>query len=346
MDITQEKQLFEKCLENGITIDNIEEPFFQQKFKVIASSMDIGMKESPEAFFVRMNNKNNQAKQYFDDTQRRNEQIQRQKQEEELEAKRSKYSDLYGIDKPIKMVTDYYEEKIQEKIKEFNSAIQEVTKYESFEQTSLQFNSMMRGSERDWALAGGIASGIAGPAAGVASALDAQAHNASVRARNASLDSQTAQELVSIAPFKYKAKAKADRIKKEIQDLEISKNKKIDYYRTKVIGEQSDEEAFGYLKIVDTLYQINKSGSVSLTVRVSCKDGCNVFGNSNAHVDGTLMAQIFQKDNIIGVADLVSPLDGFTASTTILEGFSVCNAVPSNECSIIVLPKNIWTMEN
>lgn len=38
--------------------------------------------------------------------------------------------------------------------------------------------------EHDWAIHGGIASGIAGPAAGLAAAADIQAKNAQIRAQN------------------------------------------------------------------------------------------------------------------------------------------------------------------
>ncbi len=346
MSESQESTLFEKCVENGITINNVEQPFYSQKLKTLAISLGIEMEESPKDFLSRMNHKSTQAQKYLDETQKKSEFIQLQKEDKALSKQLSKYSDLYGIDKPVALITDEYDKKIQIKLKEYESAMQEVYKYKGYAQTSLQVNDVLRGKERDWAIAGGIASGIAGSAAGVASALDAQAYNASVRASNAALDHQTAQELVLISQFETKAKQRADKIREQIQELENTKNREIEDYKTKVVGEQSDEEVFSYLAFNNIYSYINKTGSVSITAKVRCTSACNVFGNTNAHVDGSLTAQVFQEGHLIGVADLVCPVTGIPSYEITLKGISLCNATLGENCKIIISPKNLWAVEN
>ena len=69
MNTSQEKILFEKCCNNGISIENIDQPFYHQKFNVLASSIDMELKEAPKDFLLRMTDQKAKEKNSKDEAQ-------------------------------------------------------------------------------------------------------------------------------------------------------------------------------------------------------------------------------------------------------------------------------------
>ena len=135
-------------------------------------------------------------------------------------------------------------------------------------------------------------------------------------------------------------------LRKELDAEKKEMQTQIERYELKVIGDQSDEDAYQYLTIDNCSSYITKIGSVHISVLAHINSSCNVYGNPNAHVDGTLAGQVFQEGRLIGVADLVSTLEGISFNETTLKGIALCNADPDKKCEIVISPKNLWAMEN
>lgn len=81
-----------------------------------------------------------------------------------------KYEGLIGREKRIAMLTAEREALLQ--------------KADTLKNGAKAVMSASQQKEKDWAVHGGIANGIAGPAAGVATAINIQAQNAQIRAQN------------------------------------------------------------------------------------------------------------------------------------------------------------------
>ena len=346
MNKTQQEQLYDRCISEGISLTNINEEFYKQKIKLIASSMGISIDEDPSDIFNDVISRRNQEKKEASEAEKKKKQEEQLANEIEQKKKLSKYSNLYGVEKPIAILTDIYDEKLQAQQKLLDNAQGDVNKYNEYTDVAYRYNKLMRGKERDWAIAGGIAQGIAGPAAGLASALDAQSYNASVRASNAALDRQTAQQVVQIAQLKGKAQSQVSSIKARIDAITKEKNEKLQTIRTKVVGEQNDEEAFSYVVIDKLNGTVTSTGAVIVTLEAHKNTECNVFGNHKAHVDGSFVGKIFQNGYLIGAADLVCPFDGITVQKTTINGICLCDADPSIPCVVKLTAKNLWVMED
>ena len=204
---------------------------------------------------------------------------------------------------------------------------------------------LLKEKERDWAIAGGIANGIAGPAAGVASAIDAQLHNQRVRENNALIDKNLVAMGMYLSQKRFDTERKIDEVQKKIEELEQARSSEINQYKRKVLGEEDDDKVFDYVDIDDVKYSVTSLGSVLVKIVLHKNKQCNVYGNPHAHVDGSFIAKIFQNNYLIGIADLVLPLEGLRGSVT-LQGISRCNATDHAQCTVEIIPKNLWVVED
>lgn len=192
---------------------------------------------------------------------------------------------------------------------------------------SLIQNSVYQEKERDWAVLGGMANGIAGPAAGIVTATNVIQKNQKIKERNAE---QIAWGNEQKNKFNsYAADANEERIK-----LIVEQRK---YQNTHQANLTSDpRKLFSYITISNKRI---KRDSVTGVASVSVVWTQNNF---NVTIDGALRAYIYSKTGeFYAYAHLIFPKEGTIKKWGELS--ATCTpAIPEDEYEIIIEPVNLW----
>jgi len=201
-----------------------------------------------------------------------------------------KYANLSGNDKTIAILTD--------KLKE---ATQRYSVLSNFEQNA---SDVFLEKEMDWAVHGGIASGIAGGAAGIATALNVQAENEEIKKRNA-------EKIKMISEASPYINEQADKSGSEYWSLRY----KLDDEKIKLVGEMPAGEVLGCLKFETPQIDISETGTITVNVGATMCKEIKIYDDVPAKVDGTIIAKIISNGNIVGEMLLVLPLYGIMYGT-------------------------------
>ncbi len=185
----------------------------------------------------------------------------------------------------------------------------------------------------DWAINGGIANAIAGPAAGIISAQNTINQNNAIDKFN--------KETRDIADWLWQ------RLFVRLSEIgaKLSKyTEEIEKTKTKLVSTISDEEVFSSLKMTNKKIQKSETGALTVTVYVDVKEKIKVFGDVPTVVDGTLKAKIYQNETIVGEALLVLPKYGVDSKTK-LEGMCLDLPKTNTPYEVKIEPYHLWYME-
>ena len=195
--------------------------------------------------------------------------------------------------------------------------------------------------DKDWAIHGGIASGIAGPAAGIATAMDIQRQNAENRARADTINSAYVSSLVRSGVLdkalnaEKQYRSEAQKLQAQIQEAE-----------TALVAEDSADECFKRLKFNEPLITVNATGSCRVDVNVSLKEDFYIFNGIKATVDGTILAELYDGIYYIGSAKLVLPVWGTRKDAiAYLGGMALFCGQPDKKYTVRLKAGNLWAME-
>lgn len=194
--------------------------------------------------------------------------------------------------------------------------------------------------EADWAIHGGIASGIAGPAAGLATALDIQQQNAANRAQADAINSAYVSSLVrsgvleKAAQSEKQYKSEAEKLHAQIQEAE-----------TALVADDSPQKCFERLCFDETTITVSETGTCSVMTYVYLKKNFTIFNNVDACVDGTILAEICDGSSVIGCAKLVLPVYGANKVADELEGMALFCGHPGGKYTVRFKAGNLWAME-
>ena len=239
--------------------------------------------------------------------------------EEEEYAKLNRYCSLYGKDKKITMLTD--------RMNELRKQASSLDKGAKMIIRSTQKN------ERDWAIWGGVADGLAGPAAGIATALEIQAQNVSIRMQNEANMRAAMPVYMSISNSAFDNRKYADMIEKEIQLV-----------KEKLILEIAPNEVFSKLSVVNPIVEVSESGAYRVSATVQVKEKLYIFDNVPAVADGTIIAHVYEGDKEIGIANLVLPVNGVSSKTGVV-GMGLFGAHPQKEQTVKFTAGKMWLLE-
>lgn len=314
---------YDECINEGIHLcDNPKEI---QKATLIAQRMNLEYKDITELFIKAKQLKENMEQQKKEEEMAREEEREKAK-DEILYTQLTRYAKYVGREKRIAMLST-----VCEKYKESAETL------ESFSQ-AVWSASQLREEESNWAVWGGIASAIAGPAAGMATALDIQAKtarkNAEIRAQN----EKNKEVFASAINTSYMSAIEKRSMVQKAED-EIEKAK------LKLVGDEPKEKCFERLKFNKTQISVTKSGSCIIDTTVSVKP-FSIYDDVSAVVDGTIIAQVYDGDNMIGEAEMVFPVFGVgkDAKLTGISLFCGCSD-DSSLYTVKFLPEHLWTME-
>lgn len=242
----------------------------------------------------------------------------REKEQEEYN-QLIRYSSFYGKDKKIAMLTN--------RMNELRSKASSLDKGAKMLMRSTQQR------ERDWAIWGGIADGLAGPAAGIATAIDIQTQNAQIRAQNEVNMRATMPAYMSVTSNASQNRTNANAIEKEIQLM-----------KEKLISDISSEEVFAMLRVISPTVEVSETGAFKVTATVETLKKLFIFDDVPAVADGTLVAHVFEDDKEIGTATMVLPVNGVSGKTGLI-GMALSGAHQDKKQTVTFTKGRLWLME-
>lgn len=245
-----------------------------------------------------------------------NKKIEEQKEFEQL----NKYSDLIGKDKRIAMLKDRASELRKQK-----------NEYKQYSELLVRSSQQ---EEKDWALLGGIADGIAGPGAGVATAVDIQLKNNQIRAENKKRLQSLTPALMTLGNLEFNNKKNADDIMKEIESFKL-----------KLVSDEPAAELMKKISFSNTDVSVSETGAAIVSTSASLSSNFRIFDDVPAIVDGTIFAKIYDGAKLRGTAQLVLPLYGLGENIP-LKGICIdCCCSPDKTYKVQFIAKNLWAME-
>lgn len=243
---------------------------------------------------------------------------------------------LSGCDKRVKMLTNLisdYDDKIM--------AMREGE--EALKQLGMIYASQQK-KETSWAIMGGIAEGIAGPAAGVMAASNTIANNRRIQqynesVRKASMDIMSG--IPSVAGDRYKLEEEREKIN---QKLDEAKNKV-------VLFNPVAKEIWENIKVGKAEVMKNPSGVLSVSVPVSLKEPftLDVPDNVRMVVDGVIRAEVWFEDKRVDFVYFPLPIYGIPhnmTATITLDGMCGRSVEYDGEYTVKIGDyHNLWIME-
>lgn len=199
--------------------------------------------------------------------------------------------------------------------------------------------SNLKTPEHDWAIHGGIASGIAGPAAGLATALKTQAENQKIREYNQNIQSlmtyATYQTKKSIDEERYKAEKEIEELKAQ---LENSRNKLRKDLSPKMLLEQINPQV--------SKVKRSETGALKFNLKVEPPKDLVIISDTPALVDGYFRVYLNDINTGEQVASTICvlPVDGLSEKM-VFE--CICIDVPGAGCkfNFAFAPIDLWAIE-
>ncbi len=247
--------------------------------------------------------------------------------EKAMEASTRKYLQYSGNQKTIA----YYEEL-------FNAESETLAKLEAEEKTvrDLGIELCLSGTQKeyDWAVHGGIASAIAGPAAGMATALDIQRKNAEIRESNAAV--LQASALFVVQATSGIVERKAETRKKVL----LYSGKIADAQRRPLDESVPAEQLLSQLSLTVKKCTRSKSGAIYLDIRVKNAEMI-ICKKVPAIIDGHIKAVLLNDETKFGEAVFSLPVEAHPMSATVR---TIClGPVPENtDYRVEFEPINLW----
>lgn len=251
------------------------------------------------------------------------------KDEHEQYIQLTKYSSFIGRDKKIRMLNDL--------IAPYKSALAEIHNEENKARDAFIKGPELK-AEHDWAIQGGMASGLAGGAAGVMVALNAQQENEKIRAWNREATNINTQYVLTT--MKYVAYKEAE-IRKELDPLE----NELEKAKIALVENSDEQELLDNLKFDNVTVKFSETGAFTITAYASNKKNNIMFENTKAFIDGTVKANLYQNGKCVGNTFLVAPINGFYGE---LQGICLADfstAKKDEPYEIKFEPYHLWKIE-
>lgn len=243
---------------------------------------------------------------------------------------------LSGSDKRVKMLTNL--------ISDYDKKITAMCEGEEALKKLGMIYAQQQQKESDWAIIGGIASGIAGPAAGLAAASSVMANNQKIQQHNAAMR-QTSMNIMSgipsLAGDRYQLEEELSKVSNLLHE---AKNKV-------VLSKPDSDEIWKNLSIGTPKVSKNESGVLAVTLPVSIKTPfvLDVPKEVSMVVDGVIRADVFFEDQLVDHVILPLPLYGIPSNMTAevtLDGMcGRCVEFDGKYTVEISANQNLWVME-
>ncbi len=311
------KDFYLECVKNGI--EELDTPAKIQKAELIAKRVFIKKQRDIKELFELSKELYLEKMESEKRDQRDDAIAELVNAENEQFEKLTKYASFEGREKRVAILSD-----------ELRAAVAVLKELEGLEK------SIMRGSQKkeiNSSVMGGIADGLAGPGAGVAAYIDAERKNEQIRAEN-KVNREMAHQATSILRGDAKqALARVSVLRNAVGNAQL-----------KLLADTPKEKVFAKLHISTESITISETGAFTVKATVNGVKDLTILGDVPAVIDGTLSADLYQQDQLVGTALLVLPTYGI-GNTATVEGICLTGAKKDVPYRVEYRPHLLWEME-
>lgn len=190
----------------------------------------------------------------------------------------------------------------------------------------------LTGANRDWSVAGGIASAIAGPAAGIATAIDVQNKNALAQQRADELRSSAISLTVQHEMLAHGDANMIKKLQKEISDIE-----------SKLVADENQEKLFELICPTVKNQSVTETGALMATISIKAAK-TKIYDEVDAVVDGTIMGEIFSNGKLVDQMIFCLNKSGSLRSDSI-SGICITLKDPNASYELVLKPNKLWAIE-
>lgn len=147
----------------------------------------------------------------------------------------------------------------------------------------------------DWAILGGMANGIAGPAAGLATAYDIQKKNEEAKRSAEEIRSQAFDNQVFLREQKFNYEHKVYVLKNYIEEV-----------NNRLYDESDPKEKIGLIHAMVQNYKILDTKNMRICLKFDCEKEIHIL-NSEALIDGSIQINILKNREIVGTTYYCAP---------------------------------------
>lgn len=339
------EELFIECEEEGI--DSYSTNYEKKKIYLIAQNL---LKNRiPDKYFdLYLNEK--ALKEYFNEGKNIVEEQRNQKEKEMLIPTQGKLTDKeYEIVKLAQEVKPLYgnEKRKAVLLDAIKKTKKSITAYKEGQEALKTLgialsNSVQQEKKKDWAILGGIASGIGGTGAGVSVATQAMLENNEIDRRNAQLKSLANKTIAEMYSSSTKINSDIYDLQKELELFEYH----LKETNKKVVWEEYDsKEIFKKLDIYATAKKTKDLCGLQIRVEITNDFDIEDLSNVTTVVDGTLQADIyFNDDTFVDSVCIPLPLFGVYASAEVV-AYTDMYVEADGEYTVELTPNKLWVME-
>ncbi len=252
-----------------------------------------------------------------------------EQQEAALEAANKRYIDLIGTEKTVAVYTDI--------LRNAKAQLQKVeAKYEAFCKKEQMLHTTGTEKEIDWALHGGVATGIAGGAAGLATAIDAQQRNVAIRERNA-------QYSKAVSTLAMPTREKFYNRMSELESLIKHLQKKIESAQMLLVEQLPEDRLLTMLAPQVTKTEITETGATLFTISTQKPDNLLIYDTVRAEIDGSIRAVVVRGKTKIENVVFSLPTEDFIDHNIT----AICRTPLGEEGSydVVFEPIHLWARE-
>lgn len=250
----------------------------------------------------------------------------------------SAVSNLTGCEKRVKMLTDLLHD-CDQKIEDLKAG------EKAMEQLAMVYAGAQK-KESDWAILGGAANGIAGPAASAAVIWDTMKKNGEIAKYNEGMRKASADVLsgtLTISGNRYKVEKERENVKQRLEEA-----------KGKVSLSKPDAKEIFESFYVDAQYgkvTKNESGVLECALNIQLKKPLvlDVPEGLNMVVDGTIRAKVMMEEIYVGDVDFPLPIYGIPSDMTksvTLDGMCDRSMEYDGKYTLeLAEGQNLWVME-
>ena len=198
--------------------------------------------------------------------------------------------------------------------------------------------------ESDWAIIGGIAEGIAGPAAGLVAAANTMANNTKIREHNAAVR-KTSMEIMSGVPGLLGDICSLEKEREQIRQQLCEAQNKV------VLSKPSAKVIWENIKLGKATVTKKTSGVLAVALPITFKEAfaLDVPDGVSMVVDGTIKGEVWFEDKLVGDVLFPLPLYGIPSNMTAeitLDGMCDWSVEYNGKYNVkIADEQNLWIME-
>lgn len=245
-------------------------------------------------------------------------------------------SRLTGNQKRVEMLSDL--------IKDFSMKIDNMIKgEEAMKQLSMIYMQQQK-KEGDWAIAGGLAEGLAGPVAGFMSASQVMENNREIQWHNAAMRNAS-REILSGLTDVTSNRYELERQKEQAEKLCKEAKGKV------ALSEPNASEIWNHIEVGRAQIKKEETGvlHIALPIQIETPFVLDVPDKVNTVVDGTLKAEVFFESRSVGTVNFPLPLYGIPtnmAEEVTLDGMLDWSVEFNGEYTLKMADShNLWIME-